>query len=66
MKEKLWIVLIVLGVIITIGSIIVDLILALNGILIPNSLGWVVSMVGVCIIALGVVFGIGSMTSKTL
>ena len=60
MKDKLWIATMMVGVIIAIGSPIVDLILAFNGIFIPSMLGWVMSMMGVCIVALSAVCAFGN------
>jgi len=58
--KNYWIWVILIGVIIAVGSPIVDLILAFNGIFIPNMLGWVTAMMGVCIVALGAVCAIDS------
>jgi len=66
MENKLWIITIIIGTIIAIGSPIVDLALAFNGIFIPMMLGWSISMIGVCIISLGAIFGVGSIDSKSL
>ena len=50
----------IVGSIWTTAVTIVDLVLALNGCDIPMMLSWAWCMIGVCILAVGAIFGISS------
>jgi len=57
-KERIGLVLMGLGLIVVITTPIVDILLAVNGIMIPSTLMWCLCMIGVACLSLGVVFTI--------
>ena len=53
-----WEIIMVCGGIISVGSVIVDFIFLMNGIFLPNTLMFIIFLIGAAIIFLGVICGI--------
>lgn len=60
MKQKYWVGMMWVGTFIAVASPVMDIVSALQGVDLPSSFWWACSMIGVAIVALGVVFALDS------
>lgn len=64
-KERIGLVIMGLGLLVVFATPIIDILLAVNGIIIPSALTWCLCMIGVACLGLGVVFTIDSVGRST-